>query len=134
MTMTDDQRTFLTDHVWAVLATGRRDGSPQLSMVGYVLDDDDRFVISAKSYTAKWINATRQPNVALMVTDDRRNVTVYGTVECIDTDPDRSALTADVFARLSGGERPDPSSITAMVDEQQRTVLRITPGRVLSHD
>ena len=134
MTMTNDQRTFLTSHLWGVLATGRRDGSPQLSMVGYVLDDNDRLVISAKSYTAKWTNATRQPNVALMVTDDRRNVTVYGTVECIDTDPDRAALTADVFARLSGGERPDPSSITAMLDEQQRTVLRITPGRVLSHD
>jgi hypothetical protein len=40
MFMTTDERTFLAAHVWAVLATGRRDGSPQLSMVGYVITSD----------------------------------------------------------------------------------------------
>lgn len=134
MQMTSDDRAFLADHVWAVLATGRADGSPQVSMVGYVVDADGRLVISAKEYTAKWNNARRQPQVALVVPDGRRNVTVYGTVECIDTDPERAELTADVFARLSGTERPDPSSIVAMLDEQRRTVLRITPDKILAHD
>ena len=56
-TLTDEQRTYLTDHTWAVLATGRSDGSPQVSMIGYVLDEEDRLIISIKSYTAKWKNA-----------------------------------------------------------------------------
>jgi len=54
---------FLRSHVWAVLATGRVDGSPQQSMVGYAVDDDQRLLVSAKSYTAKWNNAVRQPKV-----------------------------------------------------------------------
>ena len=117
--------------MWAVLATGREDGSPQVSMIGYVLDAEDRLVISIKSYTAKWKNALRQPRVAVMVVDGRTNATIYGTAECIDADPLRAELTADVFERLMGQERPDPTSMIPTLDEQQRTVLRITADKVL---
>jgi PPOX class probable F420-dependent enzyme len=128
-----DADAFLRDHVWAVLATGRRDGSPQQSMVGYVVDGDGRIVVSVKSYTAKWRNALRQPRVSLTVPDGRAHLVVYGEAEAIDADPERAELTADVFARLSNGPRPDPVSIVPMLDEQQRTVLRITPTRVQLH-
>lgn len=131
--ITDEQASFLGSHTWAILATGRRDGSPQQSMVGYLLDDEGRLVISAKSYTAKWRNARRQPRVSLTVPDGRAHLVVYGTAECIDADPQRAELTADVFAALGGGDRPDPSSIIPLLDEQQRTVLRISPDRVLFH-
>lgn len=122
-----DADAFLRDHVWAVLATGRRDGSPQQSMVGYDVDAQGRIVVSVKAYTAKWNNARRQPRVSLTVPDGRAHLVVYGTAEAIDADPERAELTADVFARLGGGPRPDPASIVGMLDEQQRTVLRITP-------
>jgi hypothetical protein len=38
-------------------------------MIGYVLDEEDRLLISIKSYTAKWKNALRQPHVAVVVPD-----------------------------------------------------------------
>ena len=132
--ITEEEAAFLRSHTWAVLATGRRDGSPQQSMVGYLLDDEGRLVISAKSYTAKWRNALRQPRVSLTVPDGRAHLVVYGTAECIDADPLRAELTADVFAALGGGDRPDPGSIVALLDEQQRTVLRIVPDRTLFHE
>jgi PPOX class probable F420-dependent enzyme len=134
MTPTDTQKTFLHDHTWAVLATGRRDGSPQQSMVAYIVDGDGRLVISAKAYTAKWKNALRQPRVSLTVPDGRAHLVVYGTCETIDRDPERADLTADVFAAMSGIERPDPAALIGLLDEQQRTVLRITPDTVLFHD
>lgn len=129
-----DADEFLRAHVWGVLATGRRDGSPQQSMIGYVVDDEGRIVVSIKSYTAKWKNAVRQPRVSLTVVDGRANVVVYGEAETIDADPLRAELTADVFARLSNGPRPEPSSIVPMLDEQQRTVLRITPSSTHVHE
>ena len=49
----DEQRDFLDEHTWAVLATGRQDGSPQQSMIGYAVDDEGRLLVSAKAYTAK---------------------------------------------------------------------------------
>lgn len=132
--LSDHQREFLASHTWAVLATGRRDGSPQQSMVGYALDDDDRLVISAKSHTAKWANLSRLPRASLCVPDGRVHLVVSGPVELIDTDPDRAELTADVFATLSGAERPDPASIIPLLDEQRRTIIRLTPERVLFHE
>ncbi len=125
---------FLRDHLWAVLATSRRDGSPQQSMVGYVVDAEGRIVVSTKSYTAKWKNAVRQPRVSLTVPDGRVHLVLYGQAEAVDRDPERAELTADVFARLSDAARPDPASIVGMLDEQQRTVLRITPTSTVFHE
>lgn len=129
-----DAAEFLREHMWAVLATGRRDGSPQQSMIGYVVDDEGRIVISIKSYTAKWKNVLRQPRVSLTVPDGRAHLVIYGEAEAIDRDPLRAELTADVFARLSNAARPDPASIVPMLDEQQRTVLRITPTKAELHE
>lgn len=127
-----DHLVFAADHLWAVLATGRSDGSPQQSMVGYVLDDEGRLIVSAKAYTAKWKNAVRQPRVSVTVPDGRAHLVIYGTAETIDADPLRAELTADVFAALSGtGDRPDPATIIDSLDEQQRTVIRITPAKTM---
>lgn len=128
--MNEQQQAFLADHVWAVLATGRRDGSPQQSMVGYAVDAEGRLVISTKAYAAKWHNAVRLPKVSVLVPDGRVQLVITGTAEAIDADPLRAELTADVFGVLSQGERPDPASILEMLDQQQRTVLRVTPETV----
>lgn len=132
--ISDDHRRFLSTHRWAVLATGRRDGSPQQSMVGYALDPEDRLVISAKANTAKWRNARRRDRVSLVVPDGRIHLVVYGTAEAIDADPERAELTADVFAALGDGTRPDPRTLIGLLDQQQRTVLRVRPDKVLFHE
>lgn len=132
---TAEQWEFLRTHIWAILATGRRDGSPQQSMIGYALDADGRLVISAKSYTAKWRNALRNQRVSVCVADGRAHLVVYGTAETIADDPQRAELTADVFAALNGAaNRPDPATLTELLDSQQRTVLRITPDHVEFHE
>ncbi|MEM7142547.1 MAG: pyridoxamine 5'-phosphate oxidase family protein [Actinomycetota bacterium] len=125
---------FARDHLWGVLATGRRDGSPQQSMVGYVVDDEGRLVVSAKAYTAKWKNAMRQPRVSFLIPDGRVQLIVYGEAEGIDAEPERAELTASIFAALSGGDAPDPDSIVPMLDEQQRTIIRISPDKVFFHE
>lgn len=128
-----DHRTFADEHTWAVLATGRRDGSPQQSMVGYLVDEEGRIAISTKAYTAKWGNALRQPRVSLTVPDGRQHLVIQGTAEPIETEPRRSELTAPLFGRMFGGDPIDPESMIPTLDEQQRTVLLITPDKVTFH-
>ena len=99
-----------------------------------MLVDAGRMLVSAKEYTAKWKNAVRRPKVCLNLPDGRTHLAVYGDAESITTDPLRAELTAQVFAGLFGGEAPDPESIISMLDEQQRTVLRISPTKVLFHE
>ena len=90
MPLTPEQDQYLKDHSLAVLGTGRRDGSPQLSMIIYDYSGDD-LVISVTSDRAKWKNAIRQPNVALLVPDGRRQLIVYGTVEGVSETEARNA-------------------------------------------
>jgi PPOX class probable F420-dependent enzyme len=127
--LTPDQDEFLRSHHIAALATGRKDGSPQLGHVAYDYDGAD-LAISVKSYTAKWHNVLRQPRVALLVHDGRKQLVIYGRAEAIAQDPDRIGLTARVFRRLAGN--PDfavTDEFVAGMDQQKRTVLRITPDK-----
>jgi hypothetical protein len=91
-------------------------------------------LISTQAFTAKWRNALRQPRVSLTVPDGRVHVVIYGVAEAIDQDPDRAELSADVLAVVRGPDRPDPTSIVPWLDENQRTILRITPQKVLIHE
>jgi PPOX class probable F420-dependent enzyme len=131
---TDEQQVFLAEHRWGVLATGRADGSPQQSMVGYALDDAGRILILTQAVTAKWRNALRQPRVSFTVPDGRVHVVVYGSAEPIEADPERAERAADVLAAVRGTDRPDPGSIVDWLDADRRTVLRVTPEKVVSHE
>ena len=131
---TPEQEKFLRAQKWAVLGTGRADGSPQLSMIGYVWDGK-AILVSIKSFTAKWKNVLRQPRIALLVPDGRRQLVIYGRAEAIADDPERLQLTRAVFERLSDKplEAPD-DAVRKMLDEQKRTVLRITPEKAMMND
>ncbi|MBO4254086.1 TIGR03618 family F420-dependent PPOX class oxidoreductase [Streptomyces griseorubiginosus] len=119
----DEYRAFLEAHFLAVLSTGRRDGSPQASVTGYLLDDDGDLIISTKSYTAKYRNVLRQPRVSLVVLDGRTSLVVYGTATVVEQDPERNELTAKIFARAGAPVPEDPS----------RVVLRVRPRSFAFH-
>ena len=128
----NEEREFLDAHTWAVLATGRQDCSPQQSMIGYALDNEGRLLVSVKAYTAKWNNARRQPRSA---SPSRMGANISSSTDW----PRRSMATQSEpnspprSSPLSGGPALDPNSIVPMLDEQQRTVLRITPDKTVLH-
>jgi len=129
--MTQEQQEYLSNHKWAVLATGRKDGSPQISQIVYHWNGED-FAVSIKSYTAKWNNALRQPRVALLIPDERRQLVIYGSAECIDEDPDRAEMTLRVHHAFF--DDPDiavTDDLIKILDRDQRTVFRIRPDKVL---
>lgn len=134
MKYSEHDRAFLDDHRWAVIATSRKDGSPQQAMVGYTVDAQGRLLISTQTTTAKWHNIRRSARVSVTVPDGRQHLVVYGDVEAIDSDPERAELSADVLAVVRGPGRPDPASIVDWLDKDHRVVLRVTPSKVLFHD
>lgn len=131
--LTDAQRRFLKEHHLAVLATGRSDGSPQVSTVMYDYDDVD-IAISIKSYTAKWKNVVRQPKVGLVVNDGRKQLIVYGTAHAVDAGPERMELTRRVFRRVAGQEPAPAEQLEPLLDAQKRTALRIVPETAFGND
>jgi PPOX class probable F420-dependent enzyme len=120
-----DVATFLAEHQWAVLSTGRRDGSPQASLIGYCWDGSDVLVTFGRS-SAKYHNVRRQPRVVLLVVDGRTAVTVYGDAELVEDDPARVDAFAAIMAAFGAPEAPR-DEMARRLDEEQRVILRIRP-------
>jgi nitroimidazol reductase NimA-like FMN-containing flavoprotein (pyridoxamine 5'-phosphate oxidase superfamily) len=76
---------FLKEHRLGVLATGKRDGSPQQSIVAYQFDGSD-VVVSTGSDTAKVKNLSKRPGVSIAVTDGPTCVVVYGQARLLSGD------------------------------------------------
>lgn len=132
--LTQEQQDFLAERRVAAFATGRRDGSPQLSHVVYDFDGKS-IAISIKSYTAKWHNALRQPRVALLIHEGRKQLVIYGRATAVSEDPERIELTARVFRNITGN--PDlsvTSDFLESMNAQKRTVLLITPEKATMND
>jgi PPOX class probable F420-dependent enzyme len=131
--LTDAQKTFLKEHHLAVLATGRSDGSPQVSTVMYDYDGSD-IAISIKRYTAKWKNVLQQPKVGLVINNGRKQLIVYGTAKPVEADPERMELTRRLFRRVSGQEPGTAEELKPVLDGQERTALRIIPESAFMND
>ena len=68
--VTPDHDAYLRQHLWALLATSRASGGPQVSMVAYHYDGIDA-VVSCRRQAAKFANARARPDVVLTVADGR---------------------------------------------------------------
>jgi len=112
----------------AVLATTRRDGTPQLSPVSVAVDDAGRVVVSSRETAVKTRNLRRDPRAFLCVFTDRffgSWVQLGGTADVLSL-PDAMEPLVSYYRSISG-EHPDWAEYRAAMTEQRRVLLRITP-------
>jgi PPOX class probable F420-dependent enzyme len=133
MTLTPEQDAYLREHRLAVLGTGRRDGSPQLSTIMYDYDGRD-VVISVTSDRAKWKNAVRTPRVALLVPDGRRQLVVYGRADAVADEPGIVAGHRRIRAAMGRPFAGSDADLARELREQRRVILRVAPERAFSTD
>ncbi len=122
----EQARSFLRAHHRAVLATLRRDGSPQLSPVLATVDEQGRVVVSTREGAMKTRNARRDPRVWLAVVTDAFFgpwVQVAGTAEVVSL-PEAMEPLVDYYRRVSG-EHPDWEDYRASMTSERRCLLRI---------
>jgi len=125
-----EQDAFLRSHRWCLLTTTRTSGTPQVSMVAYSFDGED-LVVSCRWSSAKFVNASRRPDVVVAVADDRRFLAVAGTAECIRTDPLRRELTLRLQSVLDGGDHEYlERCLRDGLDASERAVIRVRPAGV----
>ena len=130
--ITEAQAAYLREHQLGVLATSRKDGSPQQSMITY-LYDGEHVLISVTKDRAKYHNIRRQPRVSMLVPDGREQVIVSGTAELHDgRERDRYIMA---IREHQGDPLPadyDLDRFSRRLDELGRVVVRITLQRVLN--
>ena len=124
---------FVRANPRAVLATTRRDGTPQLSPVLAGVDDAGRIVVSTREGTAKAANLRRTPRADLCVLNDRffgAWVQVSGDVELVSL-PEALPLLVDYYRGISG-EHPDWAEYRAAMVRDRRVLARIMPIRAVA--
>jgi PPOX class probable F420-dependent enzyme len=126
----DEAREFVRGHSNAVMATTRKDGTPQLSPLNVAVDDEGRFVISSRETAYKVKNLRRTPKAWLCVLPDGfygQWVYIEGDVD-IQSLPDAMEPLVDYYRRLSG-EHPDWDDYRAAMVRDQRCLIRISATR-----
>jgi PPOX class probable F420-dependent enzyme len=126
----DAAREFIRDHHHAVLATTRRDGSPQLSPVACAVDDSGAVVVSTRETAAKTKNLRRDPRASLCVLADGffgQFVQVEGVVTIVSL-PEAMEGLVDYY-RLVSGEHSDWDDYRAAMIREQRVLLRVDVTR-----
>ena len=110
-----------------MLATRRKDGTPQLSPVLVAVDDAGHVVVSTRETAYKVKNVRRDPRVSLLVLQDGffgQWAQLEGTVEVLPL-PEAMEPLVDYYRQLSG-EHPDWEDYRAAMVREQRCLLRVT--------
>lgn len=133
-TVTDDISAFLAQPGNGTLATIKRSGLPQLSVVTYAWcpdDDDGRAVvrISTTADRVKVANLRRDPRASFIVSRDWSYAVVEGSVElsAVSAAPDDDAVEEliRVYRDAGGGEHPDWDEYRQAMVTDRRLVVRI---------
>ena len=126
------RRAFVAEHRTAVFGYPRRDHGPSMSVVYYVMDGDDRILVSTMRDRGKAKAVARDPRVSLCVLDEEWPLSyllVYATVE---VDPGLDSAT-DLMMRISElmAGHPMPPEARADAEEmcrrEHRLVLTLSP-------
>jgi PPOX class probable F420-dependent enzyme len=122
----DDARAVIREQHHAVLATMRRDGTPQLSPVAATVDADGRVVVSSRETAVKTKNVRRDPRAWLCVFSDGffgRWVQVEGTVEVVSLPAAMDGLVE--YYRSVAGEHDNWDEYRAAMQSEQRVLIRL---------
>ena len=126
----DAARDHVRSNSHAVLATVRKDGTPQMSPVAATVDDQGRVVVSSRETAYKVKNLRRDPRAWLCVFPDAFYgawVQVEGEVDVLSL-PEAMEPLVDYY-RAVAGEHPDWDEYRAAMQAEQRCLIRVSLTR-----
>ncbi|MFQ5933042.1 MAG: PPOX class F420-dependent oxidoreductase [Dehalococcoidia bacterium] len=131
----DNVKTFLKDNYNGVLATFRKNGAAQMSIITCGLYGGG-IAFTTQEGLAKLLNLRRNPRCTLLVSrpDWWGYVVLEGYAELLspgktDAEELRIALR-DVYRIASGTEHPDWDEYDQAMVEQQRSVIIVVPEHI----
>ena len=123
----DEARDYLRRNHRAVLATTRRDGTPQMSPVTVTVDDDGMVTVSSRETAVKVKNLRRDPRAWVCAFPDTFYggpfVQVEGTATIVAL-PEAMEPLVDYYRSISG-EHPDWDDYRAAMERDQRVLVRL---------
>ena len=132
MPLTAEQRAFLQEKHFAVLATVNASGSPHLTVMWYLLDGDE-IVFNTKAGRAKESNLARDARVSLLVYDDSgyKYIRIDGRVTTMSDPVTAHRDIARLAVRYSGEEKA--KAAIARFEREERITYRLPTTRVYDY-
>ena len=130
-TLSGEQRAFLAERRFAVMATINPDGSPQQTVVWYELQGDE-IMLNTAAGRLKDKNLRRDPRISLCVEDDYRFVTITGRARLID---DQAIAQADIerlAVRYDGAESAKRQM--ERFSKQRRVTIRMPIEKIVVYN
>ena len=125
----DEVSQYLKDHSVCVFATGRKDGSPQLSLIGYQFDGKE-ILLRGGTDSAKMKNIRRNTkNVAIAIVDGRKELIVYGSALLVSDPAEIEKLQARFGTRAAP---PRAEGAPAAPARPPGVSVLVTPKRYLA--
>jgi PPOX class probable F420-dependent enzyme len=129
--LTDEMRRFLDEPRFAVLATVNPDGTPQQTVMWYLLEGDE-LVMNTKRGRKKDRNLVRDPRISVCVEEGYRYLTLTGTL-VIDEDPVRGQDGIRRLAERYVGPEQAAEQVDAQYSREERVTLRMRIASVDAH-
>ncbi len=121
----------------AVFGTSRANGSPQLSPVWY-LYENERLYVGMFAESAKFRNMRRDPRVAICIAGeypDARSVMIYGTVDLVlESSPWRDEISWRIVRRYHGSDEQAKSYMDSTYSGGEEVLAVVTPDKILAED
>jgi PPOX class probable F420-dependent enzyme len=122
----DEARAVIAEQHHVVLATLRRDGTPQMSPVLAAVDDEGRVMVSSRQTAFKVRNLRRDPRAWLCVLSDDffgRWIQVGGRARIVELPAAMDGLV-DYYRKISG-EHPDWDDYRSAMQRDARVLVQI---------
>lgn len=130
--LSERARAYLQELRFAVLATINQDGTPQLTTMWYLLEDNGTITMNTKVGRAKERNMRRDPRISICIEDDYNFLTINGNVEMIN---DTEISQHDIY-RLSAryhGEEKAKRQVREKFSKEKRVTLRLKPEHIIEY-
>ena len=136
-TMTEEQiEEFLQTPRNAVIGTSRKDGSPQLSAIWFIMQDG-QLCTTIYNNSAKFYNIRRDPRVVICVNaahPDARSVTIFGTAELVTH---KSPIYREIERAVALNYHDSveaAEAYLASMDEGPSSAVIVTARKIISQD
>jgi PPOX class probable F420-dependent enzyme len=116
---------YLQAHRTGVLATQKKSGAPQLTLIAYHFDGAS-LAISTRAPTQKAKNIGARPEVSLAVIDGQKQLIVYGPATVVRDEAEVLRLHRERIRQIALRQETDDELIERLKHEK-RVVLLLTP-------
>ncbi|HEY4388393.1 MAG TPA: PPOX class F420-dependent oxidoreductase [Ktedonobacteraceae bacterium] len=130
--LSDKALAFLKEEHVAILSTINKDGTSQLTVMWYVLEDDGTIVMNTQVHLQKMKNLRRDARVAFCIEDGVRYLSINGTVELNDDSEVVRKDLRNLVDRYVKDEESRQQHFSGFT-QQTRVALRLKAEKVIEN-